>query len=210
VTDTSAAPAVIQATPSPRKCGLVKIKAAVLYGPNEDLQIEQVDLADPLPGDVLVRIVGSGVCGSDAHALAGELPMYAGSFPMVLGHEAAGVVEAVGSDVRYVRPGITSCSAGTGVRPLRAMLERRPAALHATRLQRRAVRRQHPLSRDAGRSITWPYRWLCEYAVVGERTCVKIREDAPLEKVCLIGCACARATAPCSGTRRSSPAPQRL
>jgi len=190
VTDPAAAPVVIQATPSPRKCGLVKIKAAVLYGPSEELQIEQVDLADPQPGDVLVRIVGSGVCGSDAHALAGELPMYAGSFPMVLGHEAAGVVEAVGSDVRYVRPGdhvVLGWVPGCG--HCAQCWNGDPR--HCTKLGFSGVLYDGStrLSKD-GRPIYHMAHiaGFAEYAVVGERTCVKIREDAPLEKVCLIGC----------------------
>ncbi len=162
----------------------------MLYGPNQELQVEQVDLADPLSGDVLVRIVGSGVCGSDAHALAGELPMYDGSFPMVLGHEAAGVVEAVGSDVRYVSPGdhvVLGWTPGCG--HCAQCWNGDPR--HCTQLGFSGVLYDGTtrLSKDGQPIYHMAHiAGFAEYAIVGERTCVKIRDDAPLEKVCLIGC----------------------
>lgn len=81
------------------------MKAAVLRnsgGPLPSLGIESVDLDSPAPREVLVRTVATGVCHSDLHYLQAKSRMV---MPAVLGHEGAGVVEAVGKDVTYVRPG---------------------------------------------------------------------------------------------------------
>ena len=78
------------------------MKAAVLRGAGEPLRIEDVDVADPIDHEVLVRVAAVGVCRSDLHHIEGHYPT---DFPSVLGHESAGVVEAVGDQVRYVRPG---------------------------------------------------------------------------------------------------------
>ena len=166
----------------------MEITAAVLYTHREPLQIETVTLADPGPGDVLVRIVGSGVCGSDVHVIDGELPVF--GLPIVLGHEAAGVVEAIGSDVRTVAPsdhvvlgwtpGCGGCPTCWDGRPRECTQLPYSGALYdnRTRLSRNGTAINH-MAHVAG---------FAEYAVVGERTCVKVRDDAPLDKICLIGC----------------------
>lgn len=167
---------------------LMEITAAVLYEPHQPLSVERVQLADPGPTEVLVRIVGSGVCGSDLHAIDGELPI---KLPSVLGHEAAGVVEAVGADVRSVVPGdhvVLAWTPGCGRCPTCWNGNPRdcPNLIAGvddlddgeTRLSNNGISIHH-MSHIAGYS---------EYAVVGERTCVKVRKDAPLEKICLVGC----------------------
>ena len=78
------------------------MKAAVFHGPHQDLTIEEVDIADPIDKEVLVRTVASGVCHSDLHFVDGLYPLRP---PAVLGHEAAGIVESVGPNVTYARPG---------------------------------------------------------------------------------------------------------
>ena len=78
------------------------MKAAVLREVGKPLTIEDIDLADPGPREVLVRTVAAGVCHSDLHFVEGLYPY---RLPVVLGHESAGLVEAVGSDVNYVEPG---------------------------------------------------------------------------------------------------------
>jgi S-(hydroxymethyl)glutathione dehydrogenase/alcohol dehydrogenase len=78
------------------------IRAAVLDGPNQDLRIAEVELAPPGPHEVLVRYGASGVCHSDLHVVDGE---WSAPFPIVLGHEGAGVVEAVGAGVEHVAAG---------------------------------------------------------------------------------------------------------
>ena len=98
--------------------------AAVLHEPGTPVVVEEVELAPPRDREVLVRVAAAGVCHSDVRLADGALG--AGRFPIVLGHEGAGVVEAVGEGVTHVRPG----------RPRRLLLRSR-------------VRRLPPLSRRA-------------------------------------------------------------
>ena len=78
------------------------MKAAVLREVNRPLEIEDVDIASPGPREVLVRTGASGVCHSDLHFVEG---LYSTPMPIILGHEAAGTIEAVGDLVDYVKPG---------------------------------------------------------------------------------------------------------
>jgi S-(hydroxymethyl)glutathione dehydrogenase/alcohol dehydrogenase len=81
----------------------MRIRAAVLREPGRPVEIEEVELDPPRAGEVLVRVAAAGVCHSDVLLAAGALGE--GRWPMVLGHEGAGVVEAVGDDVTHVAPG---------------------------------------------------------------------------------------------------------
>lgn len=76
--------------------------AAVMYGANQPLVIEDVEIDEPAAGEVLVRTAASGVCHSDLHFMEGSCPS---QVPIVLGHESAGVVERVGPHVTTVSPG---------------------------------------------------------------------------------------------------------
>ena len=78
-------------------------RAVVAREPNSALQLEAIEVADPGPGEVLVRLAASGICGSDLHVMHGR--SNAVTFPVVLGHEGAGVVEAIGPGVTTVEPG---------------------------------------------------------------------------------------------------------
>ena len=77
------------------------MKAAVLREVGKPLQIEDVKIGKPGPHEVLIRTVAAGVCHSDLHFIEGSYPH---PLPAVLGHESAGVVEAVGAHVRTVKP----------------------------------------------------------------------------------------------------------
>ena len=77
-------------------------RAAVLWGVGEDWKIEEIELDDPKPGDVLVTMKVAGMCHSDEHAVTGDLPL---GLPVIGGHEGAGIVEAVGEGVTSVAPG---------------------------------------------------------------------------------------------------------
>ena len=87
----------------------MKSRAAVAWEAGKPLSIEQVDVAGPKAGEVLVRIVATGVCHTDAFTLSGADPE--GLFPVILGHEGGGIVEEVG-------PGVTSLKVGDHVIPL--------------------------------------------------------------------------------------------
>ena len=89
--------------------GIIKTRAAIAWSPGQPLSIETVDLMEPQKGEVLVRIVATGVCHTDAYTLSGSDPE--GKFPTILGHEGGGVVEALGE-------GVTSVAIGDHVIPL--------------------------------------------------------------------------------------------
>ena len=87
----------------------IKSKAAIAWGPKQPLSIEEVDVMLPRKGEVLVKVVASGVCHTDAFTLSGDDPE--GIFPVILGHEGGGIVEQVGE-------GVTSVKVGDHVIPL--------------------------------------------------------------------------------------------
>ncbi|GAA4540194.1 alcohol dehydrogenase catalytic domain-containing protein [Pseudonocardia xishanensis] len=166
--------------------------AAVLRHPRERLLLEEVEIADPREDEVLVAIAASGVCASDVHLADGtlEIPGLGGyPLPIVPGHEAAGVVEQVGSAVRTVQPGdhvIINIYPGCGrCRPCvlgRAAecSEVRPGALPGggSRLTSNGAT-VHQMSSCSS---------FAERTVVPQRGCVKIPPEMPLDRACLIGC----------------------
>lgn len=169
----------------------MKVKAAVAWGPNQPLSIEEVDLEGPKEGEVLVRIVASGVCHTDAYTLSGVDPE--GVFPVILGHEGAGIVEEVG-------PGVTSLKKGDHVIPLYTpeCRECKFCKSGKTNLCQKIRETQGKglmpdgttrFSKD-GKPI---YHYMgtstfAEYTVVAEISLAKIDPKAPLDKVCLLGC----------------------
>ena len=83
----------------------MKTRAAIAIGPNQPLEIHEVDLDGPKAGEVLVEIMATGICHTDAYTLDGLDSE--GLFPSVLGHEGAGIVREVGAGVTYVKPATT-------------------------------------------------------------------------------------------------------
>ena len=179
------------------------MRAAVLHGVGEPLTVEDVELDDPWPHEVLVRTAACGVCRSDLHFVDGH---YATTFPVVPGHEAAGVVDAVGSEVRYVSPGdpVIACMSGfcgrcaycTGGRPY---LCRSPE-----------VRRgpdDSPRLRLRGQPVVQLYELgaYAEQMLVHESALVKVRPDMPLDRAALIGCAVTTGFGAVANTARVSP-----
>ena len=179
------------------------MRAAVLHGVGEPLTVEDVELDDPWPHEVLVRTAACGVCRSDLHFVDGH---YATTFPVVPGHEAAGVVEAVGSEVRYVSPGdpviacmsvfCGRCAYCTGGRPY---LCRSPE-----------VRRgpdDSPRLRLRGQPVVQLYELgaYAEQMLVHESALVKVRPDMPLDRAALIGCAVTTGFGAVANTARVSP-----
>ena len=104
------------------------MKAAVLHEVNKPLVIEDVSLPKPGPREVLIRTAVAGLCHSDLHFMEG---LYPHPLPAVLGHESAGVVEQVGSDVNYVKPGdhVVTCLS-VFLRHLRQLHDRPASAVH--------------------------------------------------------------------------------
>ncbi len=169
----------------------MKIKAAVAWGPNQPLKIEEVDLQGPQKGEVLVKIIASGVCHTDAYTLSGADPE--GIFPVILGHEGGGIVEAIGE-------GVTTLKKGDHVIPLytpecrecKFCLSGKTNLCQRIRLTQgkglmpdgtsRFSKDGKPIFHYMGTST------FAEYTVVAEISLAKIDKKAPLEKVCLLGC----------------------
>lgn len=169
----------------------IKTRAAVAWGPGESLKIEEVDLLPARKGEVLVRMVATGVCHTDAFTLSGKDPE--GKFPAILGHEGGGIVEALGE-------GVTSVAVGDHVIPLytpecgeckfcKSGKTNLCQAIRATQGQglmpdgtTRFFKDGKPIHHYMGTST------FSEYTVIPEIALAKISKEAPLEKVCLLGC----------------------
>ncbi|GII92832.1 Zn-dependent alcohol dehydrogenase [Sinosporangium siamense] len=170
------------------------MRAAVFEAADKPVRVEDVDLAPPGPGEVRVKIAAAGVCGSDLHVRRGEWDVHV---PMVMGHEGSGVVTALG-------PGVTSLAEGDHVvlswvapcgrcRYCRSGHEARcqvaanvvgPGGVlqdGTSRLSRRGETVYHYLGVSS----------FAEEAVVPASGAIKVREDAPLDTVALVGCAVA-------------------
>ncbi|PNH87661.1 S-(hydroxymethyl)glutathione dehydrogenase/class III alcohol dehydrogenase [Vibrio diazotrophicus] len=169
----------------------IKSRAAVAWGPNQPLKIEEVDVMLPRKGEVLVRIVASGVCHTDAFTLSGEDPE--GVFPSILGHEGGGIVEMVGE-------GVTSVEVGDHVIPLytaecgeckfcKSGKTNLCQAVRATQGKglmpdgtTRFYKDGQPIYHYMGCST------FSEYTVLPEISLAKVNKEAPLEEICLLGC----------------------
>ena len=169
----------------------MKTRAAIAFEAGKPLVVEEIEIGGPKAGECLVRLAATGVCHTDAYTLSGADPE--GLFPVVLGHEGAGVVEEVG-------PGVSSVAVGDHVIPLYVpecreckfclsgktnlcgkIRETQGAGMMpdgTTRLSHAGK----PLHHYMGTST------FAEYTVVPEIALARIRKDAPLDKVCLLGC----------------------
>jgi S-(hydroxymethyl)glutathione dehydrogenase/alcohol dehydrogenase len=169
----------------------MKVKAAIAFEAGRPLEIDQIDLDGPREGECLVRLSASGVCHTDAYTLSGRDPE--GLFPVVLGHEGAGVVEEVGPGVRNLRPGDHVIPLYTAeCRECKFCLSGRTNLCGAVReTQGRGVM-PDGTSRLSHKGRTLHHYMgtstFAECTVVPEVSLAKIRSDAPLEKVCLLGC----------------------
>ncbi|TCJ38346.1 Zn-dependent alcohol dehydrogenase [Parafrankia sp. BMG5.11] len=164
------------------------MKAAVLIQPKQPLEIEELSISKPGPHEVLIRTAACGLCHSDLHFIEGTYPH---ALPAVPGHEAAGIVEAVGSEVRTVKPGdhVVSCLSAfcghcefcvTGRMALCLGGETRRAQSDAPRITRTdggMVNQMLNLSAFA------------EQMLIHEHACVRIDPDMPLDRAAVIGCA---------------------
>ena len=162
------------------------MKAAVFHGVREPLTIEDVQIATPGPREVVVRTSAAGVCHSDVHFYEG---LYPTPTPVVLGHESAGTVEAVGSEVQYVKPGdhvITCLSVFCGHCDFCTTGRPHLCGRESTRRGE-----NEPPRLSQGGQAVHQFADLSSYAeqlLVHENAVVKVREDMPLDKAALIGC----------------------
>jgi S-(hydroxymethyl)glutathione dehydrogenase / alcohol dehydrogenase len=186
---------------------MTDVRAAVFNAPGEPLVVQQLELAEPGAGEVSVRLAASGVCHSDYHVVLGE---WSARTPLVLGHEGAGVVDAVG-------PGVTTVGVGDHVvlswvpycGHCRYCADGRPA------LCRRVLDTTYHglmadgttrLCRDGRRVFSYlATASFAERVVVAESAAVPVRKDAPLATVALVGCAVATGVGAVLNTARVRP-----
>ncbi|GAB2904504.1 S-(hydroxymethyl)glutathione dehydrogenase/class III alcohol dehydrogenase [Uliginosibacterium flavum] len=170
---------------------MIKSRAAVAWAAGQPLEITEVDVAPPQAGEVLLRVVATGVCHTDAYTLSGDDPE--GIFPAILGHEGGAIVEAIGA-------GVHSVAVGDHVIPLytpecgkcKYCLSGKTNLCQAIRSTQgkglmpdgtsRFSKNGKPIFHYMGTST------FSEYTVVPEIAVAKISKEAPLEKVCLLGC----------------------
>jgi Zn-dependent alcohol dehydrogenase len=169
----------------------VETLAAVLRQFGEPQRVERVELRDPGPGEVLVRLHAAGVCHSDVGQADGDWPF---PLPAVLGHEGAGVVEAVGPDVAEVEVGtrvVLSSAPGCGAcrhciqgRPI--LCQRSLAAMGSGGL----TTGETPLSGEDGAIAAYALlSCFAEHTVVAERSVIPLPDEVPLDAAALVGCA---------------------
>ena len=162
------------------------MKAAVFRAVNEPMAVEEVAVSKPGPREVLIRTAAAGVCHSDLHFFDGTYP---GAVPMVLGHESAGVVEAVGDDVHYVKPGdhvITCLSVFCGhcehCLTGHMSLCQEPETKRAPGEDARLSFEDKPIEQFANLGS------FAEQMLVHEHALAKINPEMPLDRAALIGC----------------------
>ncbi|MDI3341895.1 MAG: Zn-dependent alcohol dehydrogenase [Sphaerobacter sp.] len=159
----------------------MKIKAAVLWERRTPLRVEDVDIADPAPGEARVKILASGVCHSDLHHIRRETAFVP---PLVLGHEGAGVVESVGEGVTRVRP---------GDRVIIAFGQKCGECYFCLRGQHHLCAAPGPSTvrlRHGDQALTplLAVGSFAEYANIDARNLVPIPDEMPLDRAALIAC----------------------
>lgn len=166
------------------------MKAAVLYEANKPLAVEELELQEPTAGEVLVKYVASGVCHTDLSFTQGLRPI---PMPIVLGHEGAGIVEKVGLGVTRVREGqhfianpepfCGMCKFCVGGRSNLCVMRGTPKNLF------KMLDGTHRLYRNGEPvHVLLQVSTFSDRAVLPQECVIPIRDDAPLDKVCLIGC----------------------
>ncbi|NWV54578.1 ADH1 dehydrogenase, partial [Daphoenositta chrysoptera] len=170
---------------------VIRCRAAVAWAPGKPLSVEEVEVAPPKAGEVRIKIVATGICHSDELILKGSLPNV--EFPVIPGHEGAGIVESIGEGVTSVKPGdkvIPLCLPQCGecsfcLNPESNFCQKshmsEPQNLLPDKTSRFTCK---------GKQIHH-FLWIstfAEYTVVPEYAVAKIDAAAPLDKVCLFGC----------------------
>ncbi|KAM4810550.1 NADP-dependent alcohol dehydrogenase-like [Rhinophrynus dorsalis] len=169
---------------------VIKCKAAVAWEPNKPLSIEEIEVAPPKSHEVRIKILATGVCGSDSSVLSEVLDDI--KFPVILGHEAVGIVESTGEEVTQVKPGdkviplfVPQCGQCRGCRTVNCNLcEKNDFGSKSGLMEDKTSR-----FTCKGKLI---HHFMCtstftEYTVVSDICVAKVHPDAPFE-VCLIGC----------------------
>ncbi|GJQ82022.1 ADH5 [Trypoxylus dichotomus] len=170
---------------------VIKCKAAVAWGPKEELSFEEVEVAPPKAHEVRIKILYTAVCHTDAYTLSGQDPE--GIFPVILGHEGAGVVESIGEGVTNVKPGdhviplyIPQCGECKFCKSPKTNLCQKIRVSQGKGVMPDGTSR----FTCKGKSVAhfMGCSTFSEYTVVCDISVAKINNAAPLDKVCLLGC----------------------
>src|SRR5512146_2558423 len=169
----------------------MKTRAAVAFAPKKPLEIVEVDLEGPRDGEVLVEIMATGICHTDAYTLDGFDSE--GIFPSILGHEGAGIVREVGVGVSSVAPGDHVIPLYTPeCRKCKSCLSQKTNLCTAIRATQGKGLMPDGSSRFSYRGQTIYHYMGCStfsnFTVLPEIAVAKIREAAPFDKICYIGC----------------------
>jgi S-(hydroxymethyl)glutathione dehydrogenase / alcohol dehydrogenase len=170
----------------------MRSQALVLEQPHTAPVLAEIEVLDPGPGEVRVRMAASGICGTDGHAVDGSHPLP--HLPVILGHEGAGVVESVGDGVTALRPGdhvVCALSIPCGVC---RQCQRGLQAHCNSPLRRQAIQGLRSDGSTAARyqgAPAYPFFGvgsLSEYATVRQEQTIRIDPELPLDEFCLAGC----------------------
>jgi len=169
----------------------MKTRAAIAVAPNKPLEIHEVDLDGPKAGEVLVEIKATGICHTDAYTLSGKDSE--GLFPSILGHEGAGIVREVGEGVKSVKPGDHVIPLYTPeCRECKTCISHKSNLCTSIRATQGKGLMPDGTSRFSMGGETLYHYMGCStfsnFTVMPEIAVAKIREDAPFDKVCYIGC----------------------
>jgi aryl-alcohol dehydrogenase len=169
----------------------MKVRAAVAYESQPSFSIEDLEMSDPGPDHILVRMVGCGLCHTDVKAREGTMGV---PLPAVLGHEGAGIVERVGQRVSKVKPGDPVVLTGDSCGACPTCLAGNPAYCdQMSPLNFTDGRVGEPGSFRKGASSAihghfFGQSSFCNYAVTRERNTIPVRKDAPLDILGVLGC----------------------
>nr|XP_060635174.1 alcohol dehydrogenase 1-like isoform X1 [Anolis sagrei ordinatus] len=170
---------------------IIKCKAAVAWEIGKPLSIEEIEVAPPKSHEVRIKIIATGICGTDDHVLSGSFPKV--NYPVIPGHEGAGIVESVGEGVTCLKPGdkvIPLCLPQCG--ECSSCLKSNTNCCLQTHLCEPQNLMPDKTSRFTCKGkLIHHFLWIStfsEYTVMPDSTVVKIDAAAPLDKVCLFGC----------------------
>lgn len=169
----------------------ITCKAAIAWGPGQELSYEDVEVAPPKAHEVRIKIAYTGVCHTDAYTLSGKDPE--GAFPVILGHEGAGIVESVGEGVTNVKPGdhvvalyTPECKECKFCKSGKTNLCGKIRATQGKGVMPDGTSRFRARGQDIlhfmGTST------FSQYTVVADISVVAVQQDAPMDRTCLLGC----------------------
>ena len=171
----------------------MKAKAGICYEEGKPFTIEEIDVDEPKAGEVLIKMVASGLCHSDYHLITGDYGPGAAYLPMIGGHEGAGIIERVGPGVTEFAPGghvlmsfLPTCGqcayCGMGQS---AYCERGGRILKGPQMDR-TFRAKNKTGQELGQFAM--LGTFANWAVVPVMSCIKLHEAIPVEKICVMGC----------------------